>query len=305
MTRLRVVDHEVLAGKYQPKGEQHRVEEALSDILQQRYKWQVKVQGEQFDGHIQNCQSCADREQHILEQNRLSVQLVNTVPEPKHGDQDKREEGCLHGPPDSSEAAILVDSYQSQVAQVTQVRVHLETNVQQVEIVVQRAQFEKWHHRAAVRAVVRVWLTVEVPFDDALRVQFPVVVGVAIVPVAQTHIHRKQNVRRHFDHLVVDNFEHQNTDEVLLPARVVEDLAIAWKRYLEGEHDFFGYFVQLLHIGMVVDVVALTGATTVVPVVLPIVDALGRHKWKSVRRCRSNDAADEEASSEQHQQHRN
>lgn len=125
----RFLNQHVLTGKHQPERAENSVENSLTDVTQQKHKLHLEEEREVFEGDlkmnfvifpnfiikickiltIQESQSSSQINQHVLQQNWLSGQQMNAMPEPHHNCNDEREEDGFQADPNFSEATILVD----------------------------------------------------------------------------------------------------------------------------------------------------------------------------------------------------
>ena len=91
------------------------VELYLFDIIEQIHPRNIKGQGEVLHWQVEESQRTSQRQKCLLQQGRISWQLMNPSPEPDDLDQNDWEEDGLEGQPDLGETSILVDGSQPNI----------------------------------------------------------------------------------------------------------------------------------------------------------------------------------------------
>lgn len=171
------------------------------------------------------------------------------MPKPEHNRDDEWEENRLERNPNFGEAAVLVDDGKMQVHDVADVEVHLllgidgDAHVEEVKVVVQRAHFEDWNRVALVKIFVGVVVGVaaQVALLQRAGVELPLVLRVFLVAVSESHVERDFRVRLVVDFGIVGDVGLQDSNQVLLPSRVVQVLAFPRQRHLEHKNELVGH----------------------------------------------------------------
>ena len=87
----------------------------LFDIIEQIHPRNIKGQGKVLHWQVQESQGTSQSQKCLLQQGRISWQLMNPSPEPDDLDQNDWEEDGLEGQPDLGETTILMDGSQPNI----------------------------------------------------------------------------------------------------------------------------------------------------------------------------------------------
>lgn len=139
---------------------------------------------------------------------------------------------------------------------------------------------------------------IQVPLFQCGRIVFPIAIGIALVAIRHAGVQRHNGMRIEQNILVVGNIRLQDTNQVLLPSRIVEDFALAWQWHLEYKHDAIGHAnIGMLEI-VLINRLALAVAARIHPFCCVIIGArnvfahsaqnglyAGRNwRWKEIER---------------------
>lgn len=72
----------VITGEHEPEDHERRVEDSLLDVVEEVHPGQVEGKGEVLHRKVEEGERAAEREEHFLQQGRVSRKLVDSAPEP-------------------------------------------------------------------------------------------------------------------------------------------------------------------------------------------------------------------------------